>query len=190
MTLQRGFSLIELMITVAIIGVLAASAIPAFIKYTRKAKTAEARQNVKKIADGARQFYMDQRYASVTDMQPLPAEFPGAIGMGHRAPPVTYDCCAVNNASTEEKCAPNAFWWEQAIWPALHFSMSDAHYYGYEYGRYAPGPPFTDLFSTQAVGDLDCDDRHAYFNMTGFVNPAVAEGPLSTNVMRRLDELE
>src|SRR5690554_4840814 len=54
---EKGFTLIELMIVVAIIGVLAAVAIPAYVNFTRKAKTAEASANLGAIYQGARSYF-------------------------------------------------------------------------------------------------------------------------------------
>lgn len=46
---QSGFSLVELMIVVAIMAILAAIAIPSFLKFQTKAKESEARNNLAAI---------------------------------------------------------------------------------------------------------------------------------------------
>jgi type IV pilus assembly protein PilE len=64
-TRSRGFTLIELMITVAIVGILASIAVPSYREYMRRGPRAETQAHLMDIAARQGQYLLDNRaYAS------------------------------------------------------------------------------------------------------------------------------
>jgi len=157
---------------VVVIGGLAAIAIPSFMKYTKKSKSTEARQFVRKMYDGARQYYMDPSYAP-DRLQPVEQQFPEPSA--GPVPPLG-TCCG-------ERCEPDATLWNNEPWISLRFSLDDPHYFHYEYivDRQARS------FTVNAYGDLDCDGTYSTFSMTGVADES---GYIGTAPMARFNELE
>jgi type IV pilus assembly protein PilA len=70
-TRRGGFTLIELMIVVAIIGILAAIAIPNFIRFQLKAKSSEGKTNLAAIRTAEESYFAE--YGSYVSSDPSPA---------------------------------------------------------------------------------------------------------------------
>ena len=155
----------------AVAGILAAVAIPAFVKYVRKAKTVEATEGLDKIRIGARAFFQADLYSKRGKL--LPRAFPPSSKGWTPA----QGCCGQN----KQKCEPAPGIWDGVPWRALQFSMAESHYYQYRFTSAGKGKDAT--FTAEARGDLDCDGEFSSYKiMGGVVDGEVRfRGPLIQN---------
>ena len=75
---RTGFTLVELMVVVAIIGILASVAIPTFMRFQLRAKSVEASVNLQAIGKAEESFYAEYGIY-VSAPVPVPAAIPGAM---------------------------------------------------------------------------------------------------------------
>jgi type IV pilus assembly protein PilA len=155
---QRGFTLVELMIVVVILGILAAIAIPAFIKYVRNSKTSEAKENLAYIFRESTTYFAGERVErGITDTA-IEAQFPNTTAL--TPTPVPAGTRVVTGT-----------WNTNPTWDALKFSIADPHYYSYEYTSTGSTSAGADSqFTARARGDLDGDGNESTFERVGTVN--------------------
>ncbi len=146
---QRGFTLIELMIVVAIIGILAAVAIPAFVNYMKRAKTSEATLNLKSIVEGAVSYYE-------TKNNYMPPAAPEGDGFTPAADP-----------TAEPYEIVDADWDGDSNWPNIGWRPSKNIYYQYKFSQQCGAATCTatgEIGRAEAQGNLDGDDVFSNFS--------------------------
>jgi prepilin-type N-terminal cleavage/methylation domain-containing protein len=138
---RAGFTLVELMITVAIIGILASIAIPSFLNFQHRSRRSEGYANVVAIARLEQTYYGEYNRFQPADAMPGPT-----LNVSKR----------VWTPAAELEFA------------TIGFSPDGAVYHDYEVHIDASACPAQDCFTVTAYGDADGD---GFVSLTQYVQP-------------------
>jgi prepilin-type N-terminal cleavage/methylation domain-containing protein len=185
----RGFTLIELMIVVGILGILSAIAVPALTKYLRRSKTSEARVNLAKMFDGAASYFAAEHVdrgevellsqgGALSDQATHRCPYRTGEEIGPTQAGVTPSLAVPCAAGPGGRCVPSnaggagyypiGEWGDNQVWNGLAFRMEQGHYFHYNFTADNAATGYGSCrFTAHAFADLDDDTLYSTFERTG-----------------------
>jgi type IV pilus assembly protein PilA len=176
-TPARGFTLIELMIVVAIVGILAVLAVYGVRKYLASAKTAEARNSLGQIAkDQASEYEKENRGTAVLQMGTTAGISRALCGTEPGNPvPATGSVAGARYQSSPGDWAKGEIPGAPPVgFACLKFTMDAPQYYAYSFTSSGTLGNTGDTFTALANGDLNGDGLLSAFSITGAINTSYA----------------
>jgi len=161
---KRGFTLVELMIVVVIIGILAALAIYGVQKYVTNSKSAEARMAVGRMSKDAAAYFEAEKMAGAI------ISVGTSVGVSRQLCPSAASAIPSAAPNEGEKFQPAAASWNDgAGWTCLNFSMTQPIYFAYMYasdGSSNTSATAGDGYTAYAEAQLGGTHKKIYQNAT------------------------
>jgi type IV pilus assembly protein PilA len=168
---KRGFTLIELMIVVAIVGILAVLAIYGVRKYIANSKTTEARNSLGQMSKDAYSQFQKEGMSGTVLTPGNSAGSSNVLCLSATKPVPVAGKTAV--AGEKYQSAPSEWNTDEAAnagFACLKFSIDQPQYYMYSYTADGSG---TSWFTGWANGDLDGNGTMSTFTIAGSVQGGV-----------------